>query len=163
MDFDKIYQDYFQDIFYYLRSLSQDIHTAEELTQETFTKALQHIEQYDGRKDMKAWLLTIAKHAYVDYYRKEKHCSANDSIEVFSDSEPQIIEKLMEKETAFQIHFFLHNMPEPYKEVFSLRVFGELSFEHIGKLFGKSASWARVTFYRAKQKILKYWEDIEHE
>ncbi len=67
MDFDQVYQDYFQDIFCYLRSLTQDRDTAEELTQETFTKALQHIGQYDGRKDIKAWLITIAKHAYIDH------------------------------------------------------------------------------------------------
>ena len=163
MDFDQIYQDYFQDVFYFLRSLSRNASKAEELTQETFTKALQHIGQYDGRKDIKAWLLTIAKHTYIDDYRREKHCAASDIVEGLPDSEPQIIEKLMDQETAFQIHSFLHQMPEPYKEVFSLRVFGELSFEQIGKLFGKSASWARVTYYRAKQKILQYWEGVEHE
>ena len=70
MDFDQIYQDYFQDVFYYLRSLSRNASKAEELTQETFTKALQHIGQYDGRKDIKAWLLTIAKHTYINGRKK---------------------------------------------------------------------------------------------
>lgn len=68
-----------------------------------------------------------------------------------------------DKETAFLIHRFLHEMDEPYKEVFSLRVFGELDFQKIGSLFGKSDSWARVTFYRAKNQIRKRMEDMEHE
>ncbi len=163
MEFDLIYQEYFQDVFYYLRSRTADRDTAEELTQETFAKALQSIDQYDGSKDIRAWLFTIAKNTFIDRYRKEKHFSGQDITETMADSEPHFIEKLMDQDTAFQIHQFLHEMPEPYKEVFSLRIFGELPFEQIGKLFGKSSSWARVTFYRAKQKILNYWEEIEHE
>lgn len=68
----------------------------------------------------------------------------------------------MDRDTAFEIHQFLYAMEEPYKEVFSLRVFGELPFEKIGKLFGKSAGWARVTYYRAKQKILTHMEECDY-
>ncbi len=69
----------------------------------------------------------------------------------------------MDQEDAFRIHQFLHTMAEPYKEVFTLRVFGELPFARIGALFGKSDSWARVTFYRAKEKIVQYMKEVEHE
>lgn len=75
----------------------------------------------------------------------------------------QIVQHLMNEEEAFTVHQFLHSMDEPYKEVFSLRTFGELPFEKIGRLFGKSAGWARVTFYRARKKILEYMEEINHE
>lgn len=72
-------------------------------------------------------------------------------------------ERLADEETAFSIHKFLHQMEEPYKEVFNLRVFGELSFEKIGAIFGKSAGWARVAFYRGKKQIIAYMEGLEHE
>ena len=75
----------------------------------------------------------------------------------------RIEEKVEDGETAFAIHQFLHGMAEPYKEVFTLRVFGELPYEKIGRLFGKSAGWARVTFYRAKVQISEHMEAMEHE
>ena len=75
----------------------------------------------------------------------------------------RIEEKVEDGETAFAIHQFLHSMAEPYKEVFTLRVFGELPYEKIGRLFGKSAGWARVTFYRAKVQISEHMEAMEHE
>ena len=163
MEFDQIYQLYFQDVFYYLRSLSADLDTAEEVTQETFTKALRALDQFDGKKDIRAWLFTIAKNTYIDHCRR--HSRSTDELEsdTLADPKPQFTERLMDRETAFQIHQYLHQMPEPYKEVFTLRVFGELPFEQIAQLFGKSAGWARVTFYRAKQKITAHLEAIEHE
>lgn len=79
-------------------------------------------------------------------------------MEVSVPDDVRVVEYLVNEEQAFEIHHFLHTMEEPYKEVFSLRTFGELSFEKIGQLFGKSDGWARVTFYRAKKKILAYME-----
>ena len=77
---------------------------------------------------------------------------------------PQNVEEdLLIQENARQIHQRLHALPEPYREVFTLRVFGELPFEKIGLLFGKTPSWARVTFYRAKKQIIEYMEGIENE
>lgn len=163
MDFDQIYNDYFQDVFYYLRSLSSNKEIAEDLTQDTFVKAMKSLDKYDGRKDIRAWLFTIAKNSFIDRCRKENHYARKQQTEVFADSEPCFIEEIMDQADAFQVHKILHEMSEPYKEVFSLRTFGELPFEQIGILFGKSASWARVTYYRAKQIILKCWEDADNE
>ena len=70
------------------------------------------------------------------------------------------LQNFSDKETAFQVHQVLHRLSEPYKEVFSLRVFGELSFGTISSLFGKSESWARVTYHRACKKIR---EELDHE
>lgn len=72
-----------------------------------------------------------------------------------------ISEKAEDSEATFRIHRILHQMAEPYKEVFQLRVFGELSFLKIGQIFGKSESWARVTYYRAKNKIKDRLEEEE--
>lgn len=163
MDFEKMYRQYFRDVYLYLCGLSGSNIVAEEMAQETFVKALKAIDRFDGAKDIRAWLFTIAKNTYYTAYKREK---------IYADMPPEdgdcgvsvdVTEHLANEESAFLIHRFLHEMKEPYKEVFSLRVFGELPFEQIGALFGKSAGWARVTFYRAKKQIADYMEVINHE
>ncbi|MGE7980291.1 RNA polymerase sigma factor [Psychrobacillus sp. NPDC093200] len=156
MDFEEIYQAYFHDVYLYTRSLAIDENIAEEITQETFFKALRSMHQFDGKKDIRAWLFTIAKNTYFTHYNKKQR--EVNQVEVSVPDDIRVVEYLVNEEQAFEIHHFLHTMEEPYKEVFSLRTFGELSFEKIGQLFGKSDGWARVTFYRAKKKILAYME-----
>lgn len=163
MDFDLIYQIYFKDVFLYMCSLSADEHIAEEITQETFTKALKSLDRFDGKKDIRAWLFTIAKNTYYTYCKRQKLFKEHEPREELSDPQPDITQKLADEETAFRIHQYLHEMKEPYKEVFSLRVFGELSFEKISLIFGKSPSWARVVFYRAKEQLKEYMEVIDDE
>ena len=163
MDFDLIYQTYFKDVFLYMCSLSADEHIAEEITQETFTKALKSLDRFDGKKDIRAWLFTIAKNTYYTYCKRQKLFKEHEPREELSDPQPDIMQKLADEETAFRIHQYLHEMKEPYNEVFSLRVFGELSFEKISLIFGKSPSWARVVFYRAKEQLKEYMEVIDDE
>ena len=151
MEFEEIYYRYFRDVFRYIRSFTPDEITSEEVTQETFVKALKSLHQFDGKKDIRAWLFTIAKHTYF------AECENS------ADTKVEFVENLIDEEQAFLIHQFLHTMEEPYKEVFNLRVFGELSYEKIGMLFGKSSGWARVTFYRAKKKIEEYMEGQKYE
>ena len=162
MDFEQIYRLYFKDVFLYLRSLSADEDTAEEITQETFVRALKALDSFDGRKDIRAWLFTIARNAYFTCRKRRKAVSSEEEPDRLPDGQPSFTERLFDEEDALCIHRFLHAMREPYKEVFTLRVFGELSFERIGVLFGKGAGWARVTFYRAKKQIMDYMEAIEH-
>ena len=148
-DFQEVYDLYFKDVYKYALSLSRNPHIAEEITQETFFKALKNIDSFRGQCRLYVWLCQIAKNTYYTHSQKqhraapEAACSPGDSPE----------EQLLTKESAFEIHKVLHRLPEPYKEVFSLRVFGELSFSQIGELFGKTESWARVTYHRARLKI----------
>ncbi|MED4399957.1 RNA polymerase sigma factor [Metabacillus fastidiosus] len=162
MDFEEIYREYFQEVYLFIKSLSHDESIAEEITQEAFFKALKAVEKFDGSKDIRAWLFTIAKNTYFSYYKRKKRQIDSNLLE-----EPatgvQIVKHLMNEEDAFTVHQFLHLMDEPYKEVFSLRTFGELPYEKIGRLFGKSAGWARVTFYRARKQIMEYMEEMNHE
>ncbi|MDD2234528.1 MAG: RNA polymerase sigma factor [Desulfitobacteriaceae bacterium] len=162
MDFEQIYQLYFKDVFLYLRSLSVNTDIAEEVTQETFTKALKGIDDFDGTKDIRAWLFTIAKNTYYTYYKRQKIYADKEPPDNVPTSQELFTERIVDKESAFLVHRFLHGMKEPYKEVFSLRVFGELSFKKMALLFGKTPSWARVTFYRAKKQIVSYMEEIEN-
>ena len=149
-EFEQVYRLYFQDVYKYALSLTRNAHIAEEITQETFFRALRSIDQFDGRCKVYVWLCQIAKNTYYTQYQrtiKEEQLSPEpqprDSLE----------ERLENRETAFEIHRILHDLPDPFKEVFSLRAFGELSFRQIGALFGKTESWARVTYHRAKMKI----------
>ena len=162
MDFDHIYQVYFKDVYLYLRSLAANEDIAEEITQETFSKALKSIDTFDGTRDIRAWLFTIAKNTYFTYCKRQKLQISEDALTGISDSQSFFTERVEDEERAFQIHKFLHDMKEPYKEVFSLRVFGELSFEKIGLLFGKGPNWARVTYHRARKQIIEYMEGMEN-
>jgi len=161
VNFEEIYQAYFHDVYLYTKFLAADKDIAEEITQETFFKALKSFHHFDGKKDVRAWLFTIAKNTYFTHYKRQKRViiMAGDSVQ----KDVQLVDYLMNEERALVIHRFLHAMEEPYKEVFSLRTFGELSFEAIGHLFEKSDGWARVTYYRAKKKITAYMEAKENE
>lgn len=130
-----------------------------ELADKKGIKALVAIDSFDGSKDVRAWLFTIAKNTFLSECRKRKWIADEEVSEEIPAAEGDFIEVISDKETAVLIHKYLHGMKEPYKEVFHLRVFGELEFEQIGDIFGKSASWARVTFYRAKNEIRKFMSE----
>ena len=163
MLFEEIYELYFKDVYLFLCGLAKDESLAEELVQEAFFKALKAIDRFDGSQDIRAWLFTIARNTFYSYCRAHKLTAPADDIAEDAASSVHVEDKLANEEDAFLIHQYLHSMKEPYKEVFSLRVFGELPFEKIGRLFGKNSSWARVTFYRAKKQIAEHMEVIERE
>ena len=148
-DFEAVYRQYFADVYKYALALSRDEQTAEEVTQETFFKALTAIDSFRGDCQLRVWLCQIARNQYLTLCRERKK---------FTDAEPEpgdsgIEEGFADREDARRLHILLHAMPEPYKEVFSLRTFGELPFSQIGELFGKTESWARVTYFRARRKL----------
>ncbi len=153
-DFQEVYDLYFQDVYKYALSLSRDPLVAEEITQETFFKALKTIDSFRGQCRLYVWLCQIAKNSYFTYLGKRRRDAAEPEASLEEGPE----ERLLRKESAFEIHTLLHRLPEPYKEVFSLRVFGELPFGQIGALFGKTESWARVTYHRARLKIKEEME-----
>ena len=132
-------------MFSYVMTLSRNQDLAEEITQKTFVKALTSYDKFENKSSEYTWLCAIAKNMYIDYVRMQKKAENIPPLEVelASDNDEQI----------FQIHKILHSLNEPYKEVFHLRVFGDLSFEKIGKLFGKTENWACVTYHRARLKI----------
>ena len=125
---------------------------AEEITQETFFKALKNIDKFDGKCRLYVWLCQIAKNTFFSYKKKERyHEDLTEAEDILADSTFE--QSLLSKESVYKIHKELHSLGEPYKEVFMLRVFGDLSFSQIGSLFEKTESWARVTYHRAKMKL----------
>lgn len=150
-EFESVYNQYFRDVYSFVLSLSRNEKIAEEITQETFFKALKSIDKFKGNCKIDIWLCQIAKNTYFTYFDKQKRFDTNDIPE--RAGENSIEEIILNKEETFRIHKALHFLDEPYKEVFMLRVFGELSYNQISQIFEKTESWGRVTFYRAKQKI----------
>ena len=160
-EFEQIYQTYFKDVYLYLRRLSHNENLAEEITSETFFKAMQSLSSFRGECDIRVWLCQIAKNCYFSYMKKQqRYTEMEDMDTVLEMASSEDIEAWFEKESdAMQIHSLLHKLPEPYKEVFMLRIFGELSFKQIAGIFQKTENWACVTFHRAKQKILEKMEE----
>ena len=158
-DYEIIYKEYFSKVYLYVLTISHDEYIAEEITQETFFKALEKIETFNGDCKLYTWLCQIAKNALSDFYKKEKKkVSINEYFE-YMTSDLDFVLRFEEKEDVMKIHILLHKLEEPYKEVFSLRIFAGLSFKQIGELFGKSDGWARVVFYRAKNKFMEEYNE----
>ena len=151
-DFEEVYNLYFKDVYKYVLSLCRDAETAEEITQETFFKALKSIDSFRGQCKLYVWLCQIAKNTYFTHAGRIPHQNFEENAVSIAAGD-NLEEALEDQDSDFRIHQILHRLEEPYKEVFSLRVFGELPFKQIGALFGKTESWARVTFHRARLKI----------
>lgn len=150
-EFESIYNQYFREVYSFVLLLSRNDRIAEEITQETFFKALKNIDKFEGKCKLNVWLCQIAKNTYFTYLDKQKRFDTGDIPE--QSSEKSIEEMIVKKEETLRLHRVLHRLEEPHKEVFTLRIFGELSFKEISELFEKTESWARVTFHRAKRKI----------
>lgn len=155
LDFEELYAKEFPVVYKYLLALCGNPSTAEELTQETFYRAIQSIGTFRGTCKLSVWLCQIGKNIYLSQLRRERSRNSVSPYEIdqgqTAQSDPE--EALLQQDTAMTLHRRLHALPEPYREVFSLRTLGELSFTQIGEFFEKSESWARVTYHRAKLKL----------
>jgi RNA polymerase sigma-70 factor (ECF subfamily) len=152
-NFEMIYTQYFDSVYRYTLSLCRNETTAEDVISETFMKAIGAIDKFKGECSVNVWLCQIAKNTYFSLLKKAKGEEILDfDVEIesgFSD----FTERLLDKASALEIHRCLHTLKEPYKEVFTLRTLGVLSFAEIAELFNKTESWARVTYHRSKQKL----------
>ena len=165
MEFEKIYSTYFNDVFRYIRRLSGNEHIAEEITVDTFFKAMNSIDSFRGDCDIRVWLCQIAKNSYLSYLKKSGRIDNIEDAELLNIADPNetVEEKFVRHDEAVQIQKVLHDIPDPYKEIFMWRVFAELSFKQIGQIFGKSENWACVTYHRARNKIKERLEVDYHE
>ncbi len=164
-EFEQIYRAYFQDVYLYLRRLSNDANLAEEITSETFFKAMQSIHGFRGDCDIRAWLCQIAKNCYYSHVREANRTDSldEDRLQTLPQRGDAPEERVAQQDEAARVREALHALPEPYKEVFLWRVFAELSFRQIGQIFRKSENWACVTYHRARTKIRQRLEEDNHE
>ncbi len=158
MDFEKLYRTYYMDVFSYAMTIMKDKTQAEEITQDVFFRAMNSKKQFEGRSAERTWLCAIAKNACMDELHRQNRTTP---LEEDVEAESSFAERLEDKDTLLQIHRTLHVMEEPYKEVFQLRVFGELPFADIARIFGKTESWARVTYHRARLKLQERMREYE--
>ena len=165
MEFEQIYSTYFKSVYLYVMQVSGNEHIAEEITSETFFKAINSIDSFRGDCDMRVWLCQIAKNTYFSYLKKNKKVLSIDESDLQNVADPDagIDVQIGEQEEARLIRKILHDMSDPYKEVFMWRVFGELSFKEIADLYGKTDNWACVTYHRARKMIQSRLDEIEYE
>ena len=157
---EKLYEAFYMKVFSYVMTLAKDRNDAEEITQETFFRAISTEKSFKGDSDSFTWLCAIAKNIFID--QKRHYARQDDELsEELPDMDKGLEEKLADRETSLRIHIVLHQLEEPYKEVFQLRIFGELSFAEIGSIFGKTETWARVTYHRARVKIKERMDEYE--
>jgi len=161
--FDEVYLRHYHDVYLFLLRLARDEDTAEELTQATFVQALLHIGRFEGKCELRVWLCQIAKHLYYKECKRRGRALPLPEHDALREDESSLQSAMESKEDAFRLHLLLHALEEPYKEVFSLRTFSELPFARIAEIFGKTESWARVTYHRAKRKLQERMEDSSHE
>ena len=150
---EEIYRQHAQTVYRYLLAQTRSADLAEELTQETFYQAVRCIDRYDGSCKETTWLCAIAKNLYQAWQRKHWR-----EPEVLEDSLPS--DKTPESDVLHRLEYLellrqIHTLEEPGREVLYLRLFGQLSFREIGEVLHKSENWARVTFYRGKEKLKK--------
>ncbi len=161
-NFEQTYREYQQMIYAFLLRLCGNVHLAEELTQETFYQAFKHWGDFRGQSSVSTWLCTIAKRQLYNAVRRKDALPLEEAAE---KSGRDIADALVDSDRMMAAHRLVHRLPEPMREVFTLRTFGDLSHAQIGSLFGKSDSWARVTYYRARQMLQtmakEEWNDEE--
>ena len=164
INLDEVYSEHAAEVYKFLLKLCGDSSLAEDLMQDTFLKAIEKIDTFDDRCKLTSWLCQIAKNSYFDYLRKKQrrpHFLLED--ENTEPSVPSFEENLDKDEMTREIRSAVHQLSEPYKEVFMLRVYAELSFKEIAMMFGKSEVWGRVTFLRSKDMVLKILEKMKGE
>ena len=154
---EEIYRQHAQTVYRYLCSLTGDEDLSEELTQETFAQAVSSIGRFDGSCKVSTWLCAIAKNQLMAYRRRHP---LQDSLDELAETgtapagtAPSPEEETLSAERKRRLYAAIHDSPEPAREVLYLRLLGGLSFREIGDVLGQSENWARVTFYRGKEKL----------
>ena len=153
----RLYETCYMRVFSYVMTLSGDRSLAEELTQETFYRAFTRQREFRGESDEVTWLCAIAKNLFADEKRRANR--RGEIPEDLPDQAKSVAKTVEDQDSSFRIHMALHQLEEPHREVFELRVFGELSFKEIGTVFGKTENWARVTYHRARIRLQERMDD----
>ncbi len=156
---ERLYEACYMRVFSYAMTITGDRHQAEEITQETFFRAFSKLNSFRGEADEVTWLCAIARNLAVDEKRRQGRFG--ELPEEAVAREKSVEQAAVERDDSFRVHMALHALEEPYREVFELRVFGELSFAQIGQIFRRTENWARVTFHRARAKLKERMENDE--
>lgn len=154
---DEIYRRHAKAVYAFLLAKTADSMLAEEMTQETFYQAVKSIGSFKGESSVSTWLIGIANNVLRGYFRKQKKQAEEElpKTEIAAlggTSTEDIVLRSMDTISLMQA---MHRLPEPYREVLHLRLTADLSFKEIGQIMERTENWARVTYYRGKEKLLK--------
>ena len=155
--FEMLYETYYMRVYSYVMTLTRERSLAEEITQETFFRGLTAGSSFRSESAGMTWLCAIARNLFHDELRRRKKV-AELTVDMAADTTSEAEHRAEEEDLSFRVHLALHELTEPHREVFELRVFGELSFRQIGIIFGKTENWARVTYHRARLKLQERME-----
>lgn len=159
-EMEAVYRQHAKTVYKFLLSQCHNGDLAEELTQETFYQAMRSIHRYNGQCKLSVWLCQIAKHLWYQHLRKTQAASVPlDQAEL--PMVPSAEDSLLARQDQLELLRQIHTLPPESREVFYLRAFGGLSFREIGDVMGRTENWARVTFYRGKEKLKKGAENHE--
>ena len=152
--FQNVYEEYAQSVYRFLLSLTGSEDLAEELLSETFYQAFRNIDKFEGRCNLYTWLCQIGKNAWnKECHRNKRYSEISLEDLVMPDDQPSLEETVINKDIYHKILKALQNLEEPYRDVFVLHAIGEVRLKEIAFIYEKTESWARVTYFRAKQKI----------
>ena len=159
-DLDAVYREHSASVYRFLYAKTGDAGLAEELTQETFFQAVKSIDRFDGSSKITTFLFGIAKNVWLNEYRKRKKAPVplpDDETVAVPSAETDVLAKMGREEILAAVH----RIPEPGREIVYLRLLGSLSFAEIGSILGQTENRARVTYYRAKQQLIKEIQNHE--
>ena len=157
-DIEKVYEKYMPKVYKYLLSICHDVHLAEELTQETFLRAINSIDDFRGDCKLSVWLCQIGKNLWIYHQNKsKKSIMINTERDELQENSAET--EVLKNDERMELYKMIHKLPDITREVIYLRILGEFSFREIGEILNKNENWARVTFYRGKQRMRKEIED----
>ena len=162
MDIDNVYREHAQAVYLYVLSLCHDPHLAQDLTEDTFLRAMRTLSSWKGDCALLTWLCTIARNQYLSHCRKKKRRPEEmlpDELSASGDASPE--QSLLREESYLALMRRIHALEPDAREVVYLRVMGEMTFRQIGQVMNRTENWARVTFYRAKERLRKEMERHE--
>ena len=155
---EQIYLEHAKTVYGFLLTRTGNPDLAEELTQETFYQAVKHVDRYEGKSSVSTWLCGIAKNLWYGYLKKQKNqTSLSEAEEIPVDSAET---ELFRGWEYLHVLRMIHRLEDPMREVIYLRLIGNLSFAQIGEIMERNENWARVTYYRGKEKVMKEAEKL---
>lgn len=152
-DIEKIYNNNFSAIYKYLICLTKDENLAEELAQETFYKAIENINRFRGECKITTWLCQIAKNVWINDIKKKNKIKMTEMSDEIEDYTFNLEEDYIKKEEKIILYKKILKLDKEWINIFYLRLYGNMTFDEISDVIGKSSTWIRVNYYRIKQKM----------
>ena len=152
-DIEEIYRQYSKVVYKYIFCLTQNEELSKEIVQETFFVAVKNIKQFRGKSKITTWLCQIAKYIWYQSNRKKYKEVPLEEIENSILIENPMEDIICDNEEKMMLLKEIQKLDEETRNVMYLRILGNLEYNEIADIVNKTPNWARVTFFRGKEKI----------